>query len=99
RRPTSTLFPYTTLFRSLAIYSHMVSEFLYLPDYPIGHLIAFQLEQKLRHGDFGAQFERAASFGRVTPDLWMEYATGSPLSAKPRSEEHTSELQSRSDLV
>ncbi|MFL5395028.1 MAG: hypothetical protein ACJ79G_19545 [Myxococcales bacterium] len=67
----------------LAIYSHMVSEFLYLPDYPIGHLIAFQLEQKLRHGDFGAQFERAASFGRVTPDLWMEHATGSPLSARP----------------
>ncbi|HVI24492.1 MAG TPA: hypothetical protein VM691_13465, partial [Myxococcales bacterium] len=67
----------------LAIYSHMVSEFLYLPDYPIGHLIAFQLEQKLRHGDFGAQFERAASFGRVTPDLWMEHATGSPLSATP----------------
>jgi len=67
----------------LAIYSHMVSEFLYLPDYPIGHLIAFQLEQKLLHGDFGAQFERAASFGRVTPDFWMEHATGSPLSAQP----------------
>src|SRR2546430_2006653 len=31
----------------LAIYSHMVANFLYLPDYPIGHLVAFQLEQKL----------------------------------------------------
>jgi len=67
----------------LGIYSHMVANFLYLPDYPIGHLIAFQLEQKLRGADFGAQFEHAASFGRVTPDLWMEHATGSPLSAKP----------------
>jgi len=67
----------------LAIYSHMVSAFLYLPDYPIGHLIAFQLEEKLRGPRFGAEFERAASFGRVTPDLWMEHATGAPVSAEP----------------
>jgi hypothetical protein len=67
----------------LAVYSHMVSEFLYLPDYPLGHLIAFQLEQKLRGPGFGALFERAASFGRVSPDLWMEHATGSPVSAQP----------------
>ena len=67
----------------LAVYSHMVSEFLYLPDYPIGHLIAFQLEEKLRGSAFGAEFERAASFGRVTPDLWMQHATGAPVSADP----------------
>src|SRR5207237_6717529 len=67
----------------LAVYSHMVSEFLYLPDYPIGHLIAFQLEEKLRGSAFGAEFERAASFGRVTPDLWMQHATGAPVSAAP----------------
>ena len=67
----------------LAIYSHMVSAFLYLPDYPIGHLIAFQLEEKLHGPRFGAEFERAASFGRVTPDLWMQHATGAPVSAEP----------------
>ena len=67
----------------LAVYSHMVSAFLYLPDYPIGHLIAFQLEEKLRGARFGAEFERAASFGRVTPDLWMQHATGAPVSAAP----------------
>jgi hypothetical protein len=67
----------------LAIYSHMVGELLYLPDYPLGHLIAFQLEQKLRDARFGEEFERAAAFGRVTPDLWMEHATGSPVSAQP----------------
>jgi hypothetical protein len=67
----------------LAIYSHMVSAFLYLPDYPIGHLIAFQLEEKLRGPRFGAEFERVASFGRVTPDLWMQHATGAPVSAEP----------------
>jgi hypothetical protein len=67
----------------LAIYSHMVSAFLYLPDYPIGHFIAFQLEEKLRGPRFGAEFERDASFGRVTPDLWMQHATGLDVSADP----------------
>jgi hypothetical protein len=67
----------------LGIYSHMVSAFLYLPDYPIGHFIAFQLEEKLRGPRFGAEFERDASFGRVTPDLWMQHATGSNVSAEP----------------
>ncbi|HYV64752.1 MAG TPA: hypothetical protein VE964_00830 [Myxococcales bacterium] len=67
----------------LGIYSHMISSFLYLPDYPIGHLIAFQLEEKLRGPRFGAEFERAASFGRVTPDLWMQHAAGAPVSAEP----------------
>jgi hypothetical protein len=65
------------------IYSHIVHSFLYLPDYPIGHLIAFQLEEKLRGPRSGAEFERAASFGRVTPDLWMQHATGSNVSADP----------------
>ena len=32
---------------------------------------------------FGAEFERAASFGRVTPDLWMQHATGAPVAAEP----------------
>jgi len=32
----------------LAIYSHMISDQLYLPDYPIGHLIGFQVEEQIR---------------------------------------------------
>jgi hypothetical protein len=67
----------------LAIYSHMISTFLYLPYYPLGHLIAFQLEEKLRGAKSGAEFERMASFGRVTPDYWMVHATGAPVSADP----------------
>ncbi|HEY2027767.1 MAG TPA: hypothetical protein VGH20_01045 [Myxococcales bacterium] len=67
----------------LAIYSHMINSFLYLYRYPIGHLIAFQLEEKLRGKDSGKAFEHAASFGRVTPDLWMEHATGRPVVAEP----------------
>jgi hypothetical protein len=66
----------------LGIYSHMISSFLYLPDYPIGHLIAFQIEEHLRQGrgKLGPEFERMARFGAVTPDLWMQHATGRPIS-------------------
>jgi hypothetical protein len=65
----------------LAVYSHMVNELLYLPDYPIGHLIAAQLEEKLGSAPaLGAEFERVSSFGRVAPDLWMRHATGAPVS-------------------
>ena len=68
----------------LGIYSHIIApSFLYLPAYPLGHLIAFQLEEKLKGPRSGAEFERVASFGRVTPDYWMVHATGSPVSAEP----------------
>jgi hypothetical protein len=66
----------------LGIYSHMISYPLYLPDYPLGHLIAFQIEEHLKqHGPLGAEFERMATFGAVTPDEWMRHATGAPVSA------------------
>ena len=53
-----------------------------LPDYPIGHVIAFQVADELRTGDFGQEFERMASQGRLTPDAWMRGAVGEPVSAK-----------------
>jgi hypothetical protein len=64
----------------LGVYSHMIDSFLYLPDYPIGHLIAFQIEEQMsKAGSIGPEFERMAKMGRVTPDLWMENATGKPV--------------------
>ena len=64
----------------LAIYSHMIDSFLYLPDYPVGHLIAFQVEEQMKKaGSIGPEFERMAKIGRVTPDLWMGNATGKPV--------------------
>jgi hypothetical protein len=64
----------------LAIYSHMIDSFLYLPDYPLGHMIAFQIERKIESaGNLGAEFERMATQGRIAPDLWMRNATGSPV--------------------
>lgn len=68
----------------LGIYSHMISYPLYLPDYPLGHLISFQIEEHLKKkGPLGAEFERMARQGAVTPDVWMVNATGAPVSAEP----------------
>jgi hypothetical protein len=66
----------------LAVYSHMIDSILYLPDYSIGHLIAHQIEEKMRStGRIGPEFERMAKFGSLAPDLWMRNATGSPVGA------------------
>src|SRR5213082_59236 len=64
----------------LAAYSHMIDSFLYLPDYSIGHLIAAQIEEQMKKaGAIGPEFERMAKLGDVTPDLWMENASGKPV--------------------
>jgi hypothetical protein len=67
----------------LAIYSHIIHSFLYLPDYAIGHLISHQIEEYLKGKEsIGAEVERMVKIGRIAPDLWMKEATGSPLSAE-----------------
>jgi hypothetical protein len=67
----------------LGIYSHMIHSFLYLPDYPIGHLIAFQVEEQMKKvGNIGSEFERIVKSGSITPDLWMKNATDSPVGAE-----------------
>ncbi|MEO8215855.1 MAG: hypothetical protein ABI718_02120 [Acidobacteriota bacterium] len=64
----------------LGIYSHMFDELLYLPDYPIGHMIAFQIERQMdKAGAIGTEFERMARQGNIAPDLWMKGATGTPV--------------------
>lgn len=69
----------------LGVYSHMIQNTLYLPDYPLGHLIAFQIEEHLRKQPktilLGDEFERMAKYGQVTPDAWLIHATSAPLSA------------------
>ncbi len=63
----------------LGIYSHMINNQLYLPDYPIGHMIAFQIEEQMGAGPIGDKFEQVATIGNVTPDVWMKKATGAPV--------------------
>ncbi len=67
----------------LAIYSHIVESALYLPDYAIGQIVAFQLRERLRCAPFAEEVERVARLGRLTPDAWMRAAVGGPVSAEP----------------
>src|SRR2546427_7428804 len=83
RPPRSTLFPYTTLFRSLVVNGDLFC------DFDFSRLVGTALEQNLAHlvlvanpphhpqGDFALNGTQVAE----------------------RSEEHTSELQSQSNLV
>jgi hypothetical protein len=64
----------------LGIYSHMIENPLYLPDYPIGRMIAFQIGEKINQtGVVGPEFERMSKLGDIAPDLWMKQATGAPV--------------------
>jgi hypothetical protein len=66
-----------------AIYSHIIAFALYTPDYPIGHLITFQIEQYMRGKTLGVEMERMCRLGRLAPDIWMKQAVGQPVSSAP----------------
>jgi hypothetical protein len=67
----------------LAAYSHMIDAALYLPDYPLGHVVAFQLENFLKGKNLGTEMERMCQAGRIIPQLWMKNAVGEEISAQP----------------
>lgn len=67
----------------LAIYSHMIDSPLYLPNYPYGHIIQFQLEQQLRGKCIADEIQRIYPAGRLTPQNWMRHAVGSEVSTQP----------------
>jgi len=67
----------------LAIYAHMLSDPTYLPNYSLGHIILFQLEDHLRDRDFAKEVERCYRLGNLTPDQWLQEAVGAPLSIAP----------------
>lgn len=70
----------------LAIYSHMIAYGLYLPDYTIGHVIDFQIEEFIKGKNLAAEMERMCRQGSVTPDFWMQGAVGAPISVEPMIE-------------
>src|SRR5438270_10242898 len=78
RPPRSTLFPYTTLFRSLGFFPALRLSPGRLPG---------------RAPDF-VRAPRLSLFGRTSSDLFL-----CDIAGLNRSEEHTSELQSQSNLV
>lgn len=64
----------------LGIYSHMIDYPLYLPNYPMGHLIAFQIEQQVRGKNLADEMDRMYTQGSIIPQHWMKNAVGSPIS-------------------
>src|SRR3712207_8735419 len=78
RPPRSTLFPYTTLFRS--------------PEGRTRHNGEVRVAQELAHALEGAVLQRDAGVSKPFPDCGAGQG-------RWRSEEHTSELQSRQYIV
>lgn len=67
----------------LGIYSHMIDYPLYLPNYPIGHLIDFQIGQQVRGKNLADEIDRMYTQGSIIPQLWMKNAVGSDISNEP----------------
>src|SRR3712207_7793357 len=84
RPPRSTLFPYTTLFRS----AHLV-------------LAAAGSKRRLHGADEGVETDRAVENRHVAENTQglQQTAARAAVGDEQRSEEHTSELQSRQYLV
>ncbi len=67
----------------LGIYSHMINYPLYLPNYPMGHIIDFQIEQYIKGKSLAVELKRMLVQGRLVPQYWMKQAVGSPISVLP----------------
>ena len=71
----------------LAVYSHMVNAPMYLPNYPLGHIVQFQLEEHLSQcktqKDFALEYMRIYRLGRLTPKEWLIEAVGTPPTIEP----------------
>lgn len=67
----------------LGIYSHMIDYPLYLPNYPMGHLIDFQIEQQVKDKNMANEVERMLIQGSIIPQLWMKGAVGQEISIEP----------------
>jgi hypothetical protein len=66
----------------LAIYSHMIDSPLYLPAYPVGHLIDLQIEQYLKGKKLADEVLRMYTEGSIIPQLWMKNAVGAEISGE-----------------
>lgn len=71
----------------LGVYSHMVNAPMYLPNYPLGHIVQYQLEEHLAKSknqlEFAREYMRIYRLGRLTPKQWMIEAVGEAPSIEP----------------
>lgn len=66
----------------LGIYSHMIAYGLYLPDYPMGYIICYQIAKYFENNALAVNLERMCKLGNIYPELWMEQAVGSKISPR-----------------
>ncbi len=71
----------------LAIYSHMINSPLYLANYPLGHIIEYQLEKFYAKKRWSDEVMRIYAIGNVTPQQWMLQAVGEKISTKAMLED------------
>jgi len=71
----------------LAIYSHMINSPLYLANYPLGHIIEYQLEQYYRGKNLAKEIIRIYALGNLVPQEWMVKAVGEKISTKAMLQE------------
>src|SRR2546430_14027798 len=96
RPPRSTLFPYTTLFRSQVELDHLIRTLLPVRAlHDLEATAAHHLRQLLVGGHFGAGVDDEPA-DRHLP---RQHAFEETEAREHRSEEHTSELQSQSNIV
>src|SRR5256886_16840022 len=86
--PRSTLFPYTTLFRSCGPRPNLAVD--------VANFLRYGLFVDSTH--FGGFVREGQMFSRHCPVYRAAAPEKAPLLSQPRSEEHTSELQSQSNL-
>src|SRR5439155_15813590 len=95
RHPTSSLFPYTTLFRSLLVFG---LQWLRKAILRASGWRAVRDEDAVFARE-RAEAANAPHVERAGLDWYAKTASSSRTARQPRSEEHTSELQSRGHLV
>jgi hypothetical protein len=83
----------------LAVYSHIISYGMYIPDYLIGSAIAFQIEDYLKDKSLATEMERMCKLGNIAPQVWMKRAVGSPISAQPMIDAAGKSVKNIADLA
>jgi hypothetical protein len=67
----------------MSVYSHMLWGDLYLAEYPLGYIIAYQVRRYLRGRDLPSEMTRMCQLGAIYPDAWMMEAVGDVVSVEP----------------
>lgn len=66
----------------LAMYAHFYDEDWFLPSRSIGRMIEYQIAAHVRESGLRTEMVRLCTLGSIPPDLWMNYAVGSPVSSR-----------------